>query len=309
MGKTFINSPFYVLSLDGGGALGVYTLGVLTEVEKMLKKPLHEVFDLVYGTSTGSIIASLIALGKNQEEIKKLYFSLAPDVMKRRFASTRTKSLKRHAREIFRNKDFTDFLVNVGIVCTNTETSAPLVFKSDLKQAAGRKDSFQPGFGVSIAEAVTASCAARPYFKRQTIEKTHAGDLKLIDGGFLANNPTLFALADTINHLKIPHECIRVLNVGTGSYPSRTRAFMTWMEVFAPTIVTLAKASSNTVEIIRKLFMKDVRVLRIDDSFTDNSYRTDFLEYRLKQLTRIFQLGCKSFGDEEQRLRDFFETS
>lgn len=309
MGKTSINSPFYVLSLDGGGSLGVYTLGVLTEIEKMLKKPLHEVFDLVYGTSTGAIIASLIALGKNQETIKELYFSLAPDVMKRRFASTRTTSLKRHASKIFGNKEFTDFLVNVGIVCTNTETSAPLVFKSDLKQADGRKDSFQPGFGVSIAEAVTASCAARPYFKKQTIETTQHGDFKLIDGGFLANNPTLFALADAIKHLKIPLECIRVLNVSTGSYPSRTRAFMTWTEVLAPTIVTLAKASSNTVEIIRKLFMKDVRVLRIDDSFTDNSYRTDFLESRLKQLTRIFQLGCKSFGDEEQRLRNFFETS
>jgi patatin-like phospholipase/acyl hydrolase len=44
---------FRVLSLDGGGAKGVYTLGVLKEVEAMANAPLYEVFDLVFGTSTG----------------------------------------------------------------------------------------------------------------------------------------------------------------------------------------------------------------------------------------------------------------
>ena len=57
------NRPFRVLSLDGGGSKGVYTLGVLKEVEAIVKAPLCNVFDLVFGTSTGSIIAALIALG------------------------------------------------------------------------------------------------------------------------------------------------------------------------------------------------------------------------------------------------------
>ena len=58
-----MNRPFFILSLDGGGSLGVYTLGVLSEVERMLGRPLHEVFHLAYGVSTGSIIASMVALG------------------------------------------------------------------------------------------------------------------------------------------------------------------------------------------------------------------------------------------------------
>ena len=53
-----------VLSLDGGGAKGFYTLGVLKEIEGMLKSPLYRRFDLVFGTSTAAIIASLIALGR-----------------------------------------------------------------------------------------------------------------------------------------------------------------------------------------------------------------------------------------------------
>jgi uncharacterized protein len=52
-----------VLTLDGGGAKGFYTLGVLKEIEAMVGCPLHQKFDLVFGTSTGAIIASLIALG------------------------------------------------------------------------------------------------------------------------------------------------------------------------------------------------------------------------------------------------------
>jgi uncharacterized protein len=53
--------PCRILSLDGGGAKGFYTIGVLKGIEGMLDGKLHEHFDLVFGTSTGSIIASLIA--------------------------------------------------------------------------------------------------------------------------------------------------------------------------------------------------------------------------------------------------------
>ncbi len=54
---------FRILSLDGGGAKGFYTLGVLREIEGLTGQPLHECFDLVFGTSTGGIIAAMIALG------------------------------------------------------------------------------------------------------------------------------------------------------------------------------------------------------------------------------------------------------
>jgi patatin-like phospholipase/acyl hydrolase len=58
------DKPYKILSLDGGGAKGFYTLGVLREIEGMTKAPLCETFDLIFGTSTGAIIAALLALGK-----------------------------------------------------------------------------------------------------------------------------------------------------------------------------------------------------------------------------------------------------
>ena len=62
-----------VLSLDGGGAKGFYPLGVLREVEALLPRPIHETFDLIFGTSTGSIIASLLSVGRSVEQIHELY--------------------------------------------------------------------------------------------------------------------------------------------------------------------------------------------------------------------------------------------
>jgi patatin-like phospholipase/acyl hydrolase len=81
---------FRVLSLDGGGAKGVYTLGVLREVEAMANAPLCEVFDLIFGTSTGSVIAALIALGYKIADIEELYFTIIPRIMKHRFSKRRT---------------------------------------------------------------------------------------------------------------------------------------------------------------------------------------------------------------------------
>jgi patatin-like phospholipase/acyl hydrolase len=40
-----------ILALDGGGAKGFYTLGVLKEIEAMVGCPLYKKFDLIFETS------------------------------------------------------------------------------------------------------------------------------------------------------------------------------------------------------------------------------------------------------------------
>jgi hypothetical protein len=73
-----------ILSLDGGGAKGFYTLGVLREIEGMLNCPLYKRFDLIFGTSTGAIIAALLALGYEVDQVHELYKTHVPKVMKAR---------------------------------------------------------------------------------------------------------------------------------------------------------------------------------------------------------------------------------
>src|SRR5437764_8104001 len=89
-----------ILSLDGGGAKGFYTLGVLREIEGMLKCPLYKRFDLVFGTSTGAIIAALVALGYDIEEIHKLYKEHVPRIMKARGRRRKSAALAALATEV-----------------------------------------------------------------------------------------------------------------------------------------------------------------------------------------------------------------
>ena len=68
-------------------------LGVLKELEAKVGVPLTKKFDLVFGTSTGAIIAALIALGHSVSEIHDLYKAHVPAVMSKKKAQARTASL------------------------------------------------------------------------------------------------------------------------------------------------------------------------------------------------------------------------
>lgn len=77
-------APFRILSLDGGGAKGFYSFGVLREIQALVGKRLREVFDLLFGTSTSAIIASLHSLGRSVEEIHALYAEHVAEIMSRK---------------------------------------------------------------------------------------------------------------------------------------------------------------------------------------------------------------------------------
>src|SRR5204863_3547020 len=104
--------PCRILSLDGGGAKGFYTLGVLQELEA-ITGPLHEHFDLIFGTSTGAIIAALLALGKPVTKVHELYKKHVPTVMKPRTRASKSKALKNLAETVFEDAKFTD--VKTGV--------------------------------------------------------------------------------------------------------------------------------------------------------------------------------------------------
>ncbi|MEH2447173.1 MAG: patatin-like phospholipase family protein [Nostoc sp.] len=76
---------FKILALDGGGIRGVITARILQQVEQEIRNQgkgnfLHEYFDLIAGTSTGSILAGGIAIGKKSDELIKLYRDRGKDI-------------------------------------------------------------------------------------------------------------------------------------------------------------------------------------------------------------------------------------
>jgi predicted acylesterase/phospholipase RssA len=302
------SSLLRVLTLDGGGAKGFYTLGVLKEIEAMAGCPLHQKFDLVFGTSTGAIIASLIALGHRVDSILELYRKHVPTVMSERTAAARSRALQNLATEVFGDAAFTDVKTGIGIVTAKWLTERPMIFKGSVAQAHGRVGTFVPGFGVSIADAVRASCSAYPFFERTVVRTSMGEDIELVDGGYCANNPTLYAIADAVHALRRERNDIRLVSVGVGTYPDPKPGLLMW---FAKKYLVSVQLLQKTLEIntqsmdqLRQILFHDVPTIRISDSYVTPEMATDLLEHDLKKLGVLFQRGRESFASREKQLRE-----
>lgn len=299
--------PFRILTLDGGGAKGFYTLGVLHEVEAMLDKPIHQAFDLIFGTSTGAIIGTLLAMGTPVAEIHKLYREHVPSVMRSKDKERRSAALEQLGDKIFKGLKFDAVKTGLGVVATKWVMETPIIFKSDPKQAHGRTATFLPGFGCTLSDAVQASCSAYPFFTRRQL-KIGGDELLLLDGGYCANNPTLYAIADAVRAYKVPHDRIKVLNVGVGDYPvprikKFTKAwFISWAEE-AELIQKTFNINAQSMEQLRRILFPDIETIRVSEAFTEPSMETDLLEYDLKKLDLIHARGRDSFGKQEAAIR------
>ncbi len=297
--------PCRVLSLDGGGAKGFYTLGVLKEIEAVAGRPLCECFALIFGTSTGGIIGALLALGYRVDDIYKLYKEHVPGIMRHKKARGRSTALAHLANTVFGDRTFADVKTGVGIVATRWELERPMIFKGDIAQAHGRHATFVPGFGCTIADAVQGSCSAYPFFKKHAITTSIGERIELIDGGYCANNPTLYAIADAVIALKKAHCDLRVISVGVGVYPE-PKCWRSWVAKRLNSIQLLQKTLNvNTVsmEQLRVILFKDIWTVRINDTFERPEMATDLLESDLTKLNLLFQRGRESFACHEADLR------
>jgi predicted acylesterase/phospholipase RssA len=298
--------PCRVLSLDGGGAKGFYTLGVLKEIEAIVERPLCECFDLIFGTSTGAIIAGLLARGYRVSDIHELYKEHVPAIMRQRSARGKSAALAHLAKTVFGNSTFADVKTGVGIVATRWELERPMIFKGSVAQAHGRYATFVPGFGCSIADAVQASCSAYPFFQKYTITTSSGDRVELIDGGYCANNPTLYAIADAVIALKKIHSDLRVISVGVGVYPEPKR-WHSWVTKRLRSLQLLQKTLNiNTVsmEQLRVILFKDIWTVRINDTFERPEMATDLMESNLTKLNLLYQRGGESFATHEAELRE-----
>ena len=301
---------FRVLSLDGGGAKGFYTLGILREIEAMIGCRLYERFDLIFGTSTGSIITAMLALGKSVPEIISLYQAHVPTVMKNNDADGRSEALAELAKSIFADALFTDVKTSIGIVATRWILEKPMIFKTHIGQAHGMKGSFAPGFGVKIGDAVQASCSAYPYFNRKMVQTASGDKVELIDGGFCANNPTLYAIADATVALGVPPENIRVVSLGCGNYPSPPVNWWTldyWKQK-TPGVQLLQKTleiNTQSMDQLRIILYKHIQTVRISQTFSEPAMATDLFEHDMDKLNILTQRGAQSFAEHEAALQRF----
>lgn len=306
--ETEKSEPFRILSLDGGGAKGFYSLGVLREIEAMAGKPLHEAFQLVFGTSTGAIIAALVGLGISVNDIHALYKEHVPRIMQRKSASEKSKALAELAAEVYGDALFDAVKTGVGIVTTKWMIERPMIFKGSIMQAHGRTGTFVPGFGVTIADAVQASCSAYPFFERKVVTTATGDDIELVDGGYCANNPTLYAIADATRALGHPPENLRVVSVGVGNYPEPKASMLSKMRwaKYLLSVQLLQKTleiNTQSMDQLRAILFKHVPTIRISDTFEKPDMATDLFEHNLTKLNMLRQRGVESFATREAEIK------
>lgn len=301
---------FKVLTLDGGGAKGFYTLGILRELEAAAGKPLSQFFDAIYGTSTGAIIATLLGLGRSVQDAIALYQKHVPVILGAKDSRAKSAQLETAAEDLFKGFDWPDFKTAIGIVATNWTAERPLIFKNLQKAAHGMRATFIPGFGCTIAEAVRASCSATPFFEPCILNLKNNGTIEARDGGFSANNPALFALTDVLNGHRISPPSIRLLSLGVGHYPEPDRGWIQQKITELPPVHLLQKTlniNANTTAILTKYLLPDVPTIRISDRFEAPELATDFLETDMNKLNLLVQKGRDSFAQREQELNSFFK--
>lgn len=213
---------FKILSIDGGGIRGVYSAVILKEIENKFNIKLYEHFDLVAGTSTGSILAAAIATNIPLSEVIDLYknegakifdsrISALGGLNKSRYDNTYLKNL---LASKFGDKTLSDSSIKTRLLIPTTDISNGDVhviksyYIEEFKRDKDRK----------IQDAVLSSCSAPLYFNPNKMES-----YLLADGGLWANNPSLVALTEGVGKIKttkniekITLENTSLLSIGTG---------------------------------------------------------------------------------------------
>jgi uncharacterized protein len=300
-----------ILSLDGGGAKGFYTLGALKEIEGLTGRKLCETFDLVFGTSTGAIIAALVGLGGSVDDILGLYRTRVVKIMAPWLPSRKTAALEELAEEVFREQKFDAFKTRIGIVATRWDAERPMIFKTAVDQAYAGKGTFLPGFGCTIADAVIGSCSAYPFFKKKFVQTEQGERVEVGDGGYVANNPTLYAIADATELLGLARAALRVVSIGVGEYPSpklRLWSMRRWLNKL-PSVKLLQKSleiNTQSMDQLRRVLFRDVPTVRINNKYTQPELATDMLEADLDKLGLLWQRGRDSARQLEADLKKFF---
>jgi uncharacterized protein len=185
-----------------------------------------------------------------------------------------------------------------------------MIFKGSIQQAHGRQGTFVPGFGCTIGDAVQASCSAFPFFEKKTVRTAAGDDVVLIDGGYCANNPTLYAVADALIAMKKPAENLRVVSVGVGVYPEPKRGWFEktrWVNYLLSVQLLQKTLEINTqsMDQLRAIPFKQIPTVRISDAFSEPHMATDLFEHDMEKLNVLRQRGAQSYASREAELRAF----
>uniref|UniRef100_A0AAR2LP77 phospholipase A2 n=1 Tax=Pygocentrus nattereri TaxID=42514 RepID=A0AAR2LP77_PYGNA len=184
---------------DGGGIKGLVLIQMLIALEKAADRPIRELFDWVAGTSTGGILALAIVHGKSMEYLRCLYFRMKEQVFKgsRPYESAPLEDfLKKEFGENTKMTDVKHPRVMVTSVLADRHPGELHIFRNYDPPALSRDPPYASSATFKpltipqeqvVWRAARSSGAAPTYFRPMG---------RFLDGGLLANNPTLDAMTE-----------------------------------------------------------------------------------------------------------------
>lgn len=240
----------WVLSLDGGGIRGMISAVFLLRLEETLGRPLGECFDLVAGTSSGSVLAAGLSLGPDGKQIAatadlpEFFAKEAPRLFRRSplpFATALKwlfgpiydiDTLRGAVTRQVGDLRLSQLRSHTLLTAYDMRMARPVLFQSWLAggpgssaaaaRAAGKGamefcPTRQPGDpqDFALSEAVTASSAVPSFFAPVHAPRGDNEHFALIDGFVFALNPVLPAYF-AARQLFGAHYNIRILSIGTG---------------------------------------------------------------------------------------------
>ncbi|XP_015781011.2 85/88 kDa calcium-independent phospholipase A2-like [Tetranychus urticae] len=268
-------SPARVICLDGGGTRGLFTCCALIEIERRLKKPLREYFEWFAGTSSGALIASLIVLGTPLHRIRSVYYQFKDKIFvgQRPYNSDLLEKLIKDqmgsTTKMGDIKDNKKLLITA--VLTHQNPAQLYVFRNipSTSDILGRKipsdPEYKPNFNEQIIwQACRASGAAPSYFKAFG---------PFIDGGILANNPTLDVISEFFHYNKAlinvgkeseVEKLSLVLSMGTGRAPIVPARLVELGPIMSSSFFTLPEAIKTALSLQELVHMMISTTLQTD---------------------------------------------
>lgn len=294
---------FRVLSIDGGGVRGVFAAKMLSLIEKKLQVEVLETFDLIVGTSTGSIVAGAIAVKYDLAKLVEDYIKNAPKIFQKRWSlcgflrsKYDHKVLEKFLLERLKNIKLGEIEKPLILNATNASVGDVHVFKSAYQRRQRKGDYVRDG-DIPLFKAVLASCAAPTYFDPVDISGT-----LICDGGIWANNPSLVGYTDAKKNFQA--ENIKILSLGTGKAKSIYQKSKWWGLCFGWRGLRLVDfmmlCQTQFPQNALGLLAPD-KILRINPDIDD--YELD----NCRNIPILIELAKKEFTRQNRTINDFLK--
>lgn len=222
---------YHLLSLAGGGFLGLYTVKVLEMLEARAGIPLARHFDLLAGSSIGGLLALALAFELPMARISQLFCQRGPEVFSKRAlpANAVTKlldlsrsvlgpkytgqALREALQAEFGDLRLGDAIHPVVVTAVDVGNCSTKIFKTPHGNASLGDSNLR------AVDVAMAACAAPAYFPAVRVART-----LYADGGLFAVAPDQVAMHELEHYVGIDPARMAMLAIGTAARRYRPEA-------------------------------------------------------------------------------------